>query len=204
MSHARLLKKEPAFGLMKKIKEFIEGYESNKLGWIIREGSIILPGSRIGKKLETGHNVIIRERCTIGDNVKIWSNTVIDYGGKIGSNVKIHCNCYIAQHTVIEDNVFIGPGVVTLNDIHPGCKFSRECMLGPTVEEGAQLGGNSTILPRVRIGRKSLVGAGSVVACDIPPFSVAYGVPARVRKSVFDLKCRTGLTDKPYKHGEWK
>lgn len=189
---------------MKEIKESVEGYDSKRLGWLIREGSFILPGSKIGKNLETGHNVIIRERCNIGNNVKIWSNTVVDYGCRIGSNVKIHCNCYLAQYTVVEENVFIAPGVTTLNDFHPGCKHSKECMRGPIIEKGVQVGGNSTILPYVRIGRRSLVGGGSVVTSDVPPFSVAYGVPARIVNSVFDLKCKTGLMDKPYKCDEWR
>jgi len=189
---------------MGEVKEFIKGYDAEKLGWIVREGSHIMPGSKIGRSLETGHNVIIREDCTIGDNAKIWSNTVIDYGSVIGNNVKIHYNCYITQYTVIKDNVFIAPGVITLNDFHPGCNYSRECMRGPTIEEGAKIGGNCTLLPHVRIGKGALIAAGSVVTKDIPPFSVAYGVPARVVGSVSKLKCKTGLTDSPYRpEGEY-
>jgi UDP-3-O-[3-hydroxymyristoyl] glucosamine N-acyltransferase len=67
---------------------------------VIRAGSIIYLGSKIGEYFETGHNVIIREENIIGKNVKIWSNTVVDYACKIGNNVKIHCNCYIAQLTI--------------------------------------------------------------------------------------------------------
>jgi len=172
-------------------------------GWIVREGSFIEPGSKIGKNLEMGYNVMIRENCIIGNNLKVWSNSVIDYGCVIGNNVKIHCNCYIAQYTTIEDNVFLGPGVITLNDVHPGCEHSRECMRGPIIEEGVQVGGNSTILPYVRVRRRSLIGAGSVVTKDVPPFSIAYGVPAQVKGSVFDLRCTTGLTDKPYEEENW-
>ncbi len=189
---------------MLELKEFMEGYDAKKLGWMIREGSFVLGGSKIGRNLETGHNVVIRENCSIGNNVKIWSNTVVDYGCRIGNNVKIHCNCYLAQYTIVEDNVFIAPGVVTLNDFHPGCERSGTCMGGPVMEEGARIGGNSTILPYVRIGKRSLIGAGSVVSRDVPPFSVAYGVPARVVKSVFDLRCKTGLTDRPYEPDSWK
>jgi len=172
-------------------------------GWIVREGSVIELGSKIGKNLETGHNVVIRENCVIGDNLKIWSNSVIDYGCVIGNNVKIHCNCYICQYTTIKDDVFVGPGVITLNNLHPGCEHSRECMRGPTIEEGVQVGGNSTILPYVRVGKRSLIGAGSVITKNIPPFSIAYGVPARVKGSVFSLNCKRSLTDRPYKKGVW-
>lgn len=183
---------------MKKAKNTPESHNAKEHGWILREGTFIEPASKIGRNLETGHNVVIRKDCVIGDNVKIWSNSVIDYGCIIGNNVKIHCNCYVSQHTTIGDNVFLAPGVVTLNDMHPGCEYSRWCMRGPTIEEGVQVGGNSTILPFVRIGKGSLIGAGSVVTKDIAPLSVAYGVPARVVGSVFNLGCKTGLTDKPY------
>jgi len=187
---------------VERMEEILESYNAEKLGWIIRDGSFIELGSKIGKNLETGHNVVIREKCIIGDDLKIWSNSVIDYECIIGNNVKIHCNCYVAQYTQIMDNVFLGPGVVVLNDLHPGCKYSRQCMRGPVIEEGVQVGGNSTILPFLRIGKSSLIGAGSVVTKDIPPFSVAIGAPARVVNSVYDLRCKKGLTDKPYKKDE--
>jgi acetyltransferase-like isoleucine patch superfamily enzyme len=62
-----------------------------------------------------------------------------------------------------------------------------------------QIGVNVTILPFVKIGEGSLIGGGSVVSRDIPPYSLAYGNPARVVGDVRDLKCETGLTDRPYK-----
>ena len=85
----------------------------------IRQGTIIYGGSDIGRNLETGHNVIIREQNVIGDNFCIWGNSIIDYGCKIGNNVKVHNNVYVAQFTIIEDNVFLAPGVCLANDIHP-------------------------------------------------------------------------------------
>jgi len=166
---------------------------------LIRRGTVIYRGTIIGKNLVTGHNVVIREENLIGDDLNIWSNSVIDYGCKIGSNVRIHSVCYIAQFTTIEDDVFMAPGVMIANDIHPGCEFSRKCMRGPTIKKGASIGVNVTILPFVTIGENALVGSGSVVTKDVPAASVAYGNPARVHKSVYDLKCVSGLTDKPYK-----
>jgi len=185
------------------MKEILKGYSAKEKGWLIREGTFIEEDNKIGIKLETGHNVVIREKCVIGDNVRIWANAVIDYGCTIGNNVKIHCNCYVGQFTTIDDDVFFAPGVVTLNDLHPGCKYSASCMHGPTIEQGVQIGGNSTILPHVKIGRGSLIGGGSVITKDIPPNSVAYGNPARVIASVFGLRCKTGLTNKPYSEDSW-
>jgi len=165
----------------------------------IRSGTVIYGGTIIGNRLATGHNVVIREENVIGDGFNVWNSTTIDYGCKIGNNVKIHCNCYVAQFTVIEDNAFMAPGVTIANDIHPGCEFSSKCMRGPHIEEGVQIGVNVTILPFVRIGAHSVIGSGAVITKDVPPGSVVVGNPGRVICTIHDLKCETGLTDKPYK-----
>jgi len=165
----------------------------------IRSGTVIYGGVKIGNNLQTGHNVVIREENTIGDDFNIWNNSVIDYGCQIGNRVKIHCNCYIAQFTIIEDEAFLAPGVTIANDPHPGCEFSSKCMRGPHIHRRAQIGVNVTILPFVHIGENCLIGAGSVVTKDIPPYSLAYGNPARVVGDVREITCTTGLTDRPYK-----
>lgn len=165
----------------------------------IRSGTVIYGGVEIGRNLQTGHNVVIREENRIGDDFRIWNNSVVDYGCKIGDGVKIHCNCYVAQFTVIEDHAFMAPGVTITNDIHPGCEFSLECMRGPHIGKRAQIGANVTIIPFLTIGEGSLIGGGSVVTKDIPPYSLAYGNPAKVVGDVRDLTCITGMTDKPYK-----
>lgn len=169
----------------------------------IRSGTIIYLGSVIGNNLETGHNIVIREENSMGHDFSIWNNSTVDYGCKIGHNVKIHCNVYIAQFTTIEGDVFIAPGVIVANDIHPGCKFSKECMRGPVIKKGAQIGVNSTILPFIVIGEKTLIGAGSVVTKDIPAETFAYGNPAKIIGSIYDLKCITKLSDRPYKKEKW-
>ncbi len=166
----------------------------------VRSGSVIYGGSRIGCNLETGHNVVIREENNIGDNFRIWNNSVVDYGCAIGSNVKIHNKVYVAQFTVIEDDVFIGPGVTLANDIHPGCPDALKCMRGPYINKGAQIGINCCILPRVVIGEYSVIGAGSVVTRDIPAGVIAYGNPAQVICDIGDINCTTGLREKPYDH----
>jgi acetyltransferase-like isoleucine patch superfamily enzyme len=164
----------------------------------IRGGTRIYLGSRIGHRLETGHNALIREENLIGNDLHIWSNSVVDYGCRIGSRVKIHTNVYVAQFTVIEDDCFIAPGVTIANDIHPGCAESTRCMRGPTIRKGAQIGVNATILPFVTIGRRALVGAGSVVVHDVPDETVVVGNPARAICSIHDLRCRTVLMRRPY------
>ena len=159
----------------------------------LRSGTVIYAGSTIGSGLQTGHNVVIREQNALGDNVQIWNNTTVDYGCRIGSNVKIHTNCYIAQYTTLEDDVFMAPGVTIANDLHPGCAYSGECMRGPTLKRGVQVGVNVTIVPYVTIGEYSVIGSGAVVTCDIPPHSLVVGNPGRVIKQVEQITCKTGI-----------
>lgn len=153
----------------------------------IRSGTVIYAGTTIGAGLETGHNVVIREENKIGDNLNIWNNSVIDYGCVIGNNVKIHCNIYVAQYTILEDDVFMAPGVIIANDMYPGFPGSKERLKGPTIRRGAQIGVNVTILPEVEIGENAMIGSGAVVTKDVPPGVVVYGNPGRVQGRVEDL-----------------
>lgn len=155
----------------------------------IRSGTVIYLGAKIGNHLQTGHNAIIREENKIGDHFCLWSNSVVDYGCEIGDNVKIHCNCYIAQYTTIEENVFLAPGVIVANDLHPGSPDAKDCMKGPVIKRGAQIGCNVTLLPHITIGEYALIGAGSVVTKDVPAYSVAFGNPARTIKKIHELRC---------------
>ena len=159
----------------------------------LRTGTVLYDGSRIGDRLQTGHHVVIREECEIGDDVSVWSNTVIDYGCRLGDRVRIHSNCYIAQFTEIEEDAFLAPGVTLANDLYPGQAASARAMTGPVVGSGAQLGVNVTVLPYVRIGQGTLVGAGSVVTRNVPAGVVAFGCPAVVRGRVEDL---VGIDDR--------
>jgi acetyltransferase-like isoleucine patch superfamily enzyme len=154
---------------------------------VLRSGTVLYAGSHIGARFQTGHHVVVREECQIGDDVSIWSNTVVDYGCRLGNRVKIHSNCYIAQYTEILDDAFLAPGVTVANDLYPGQAASAELMSGPQIGARAQIGVNVTLLPFVRIGDGCLVGAGSVVTHDLPPGTVAFGNPARVRGRVEDL-----------------
>ena len=165
---------------------------------IIRSHSVIYCNVAIGDRLETGHNVVIREENTIGERFCIWNNSTVDYGCEIGDNVRIHNNVYVAQHTTIEDDVFLAPGVMIANDPHPIC---TKCMRGPTIRKGARIGVNATLLPHIVIGEYSLIGAGSVVTTDIPPHVVAYGNPARVVQPIDSLTCPLGIVDQAYVDG---
>ena len=147
----------------------------------LRTGTVIYIGTTIGDGLETGHGVVI-------NNLRIWNNSTIDYRGIIGNNVRIHCNCYVTQYTVIEDDVFIAPGLVTLNDLYPLSNDSDKYYKGPTIKKGARIGGQVTLLPHVVVGEGALVGSGAVVTRDVEPGAVVVGNPARVINRVENLK----------------
>jgi len=148
----------------------------------VRSGTVLYAHTRIGRSFETGHHVVVREENRIGDQVSIWNHSTVDYGCRIGNRVKIHCSCYIAQFSVLEDDVFLAPGVVFANDLFPGAAHAQKVMQGPVLRKGAKIGVNSTILPGVVIGEGALVGAGSVVTRDVAPGAVVWGSPARARK----------------------
>ncbi len=145
----------------------------------IRSGSVIYGDVTIGRDFRTGHDVLVREGTTIGDDVLVGTKTVIDGNTKIGSHVSLQSNVYVPTETEIGSNVFVGPGTVMTNDEYP---IRAEAELdGPTIEDGASVGANATILPGVTIGENAFVGAGAIVTDDVPANRLAVGAPARIR-----------------------
>ncbi len=161
---------------------------------IIRSGSIIYAGSTFGEGFETGHRVTIRECSQFG--VQCRAGTLSDIQGyvKIGNYCRFHSSVHIGQKSVIKDYVWIYPYVVLTNDPHP----PSDCIEGPIIDEYAVITTGAIIMPRVRIGRDSLIGAQALVNKDVPPYAVVAGVPARVLCSVHDIKCKEGRLVKPY------
>jgi acetyltransferase-like isoleucine patch superfamily enzyme len=153
----------------------------------LRTHTVIYAGNRIGKNFQTGNKVNIRELNDIGDNVSVGTLSVIEHHVKIGNNVRIHSQVFVPEYSVLEDNAWLGPNVVLTNAKYPASPGAKENLKGPIIRKGAKIGANSTILPGVVIGENALVGAGSVVAKDVPANAVVAGNPAKIIKSISEL-----------------
>jgi acetyltransferase-like isoleucine patch superfamily enzyme len=130
--------------------------------------------------------------CEIGDESKIGTFVEIQKGAKIGCHVKVSSHTFICEGVTIEDEVFIGHGVMFINDKYPRAATSMgqlqteaDWICVPTlIKKGASIGSNATILCGVTVGEGAIVGAGSVVTHDVPPRAVVAGSPARVIRMI--------------------
>lgn len=126
--------------------------------------------------------------CTIGTGSKIGTFVEIQKGAVIGAQCKVSSHSFICEGVTIEDEVFIGHGVMFTNDIYPRStnpdgSLQAEAdwsMVETRVKKRASIGTNATIIAGVTIGESALVGAGAVVTHDVPDYAIAAGVPARV------------------------
>jgi acetyltransferase-like isoleucine patch superfamily enzyme len=130
--------------------------------------------------------------CTIDDNSKIGAFVEIQKGAVIGKNCKISSHAFICEGVHIEDNVFIGHGVMFTNDLFPKATNADGSpqtesdwkVIKTIVKRGASIGSNATILCGITIGENALIGAGSVVTKDVLPNTVVAGVPAKILKTL--------------------
>ncbi|WP_336667256.1 acyltransferase [Enterobacter mori] len=136
--------------------------------------------NKIGEGTSIWQFVVIMENAVIGKNCNICANSLIENDVVIGNNVTVKSGVYIWDGVELEDNVFIGPCVAFTNDKRPRSKAYPEQFMKTMVRKGASVGANATILPGIEIGEKAIVGAGSVVTKDVPPFAVVVGNPAKI------------------------
>ncbi|MCK5236863.1 MAG: transferase, partial [Deltaproteobacteria bacterium] len=130
---------------------------------VIRSHTVIYAGNTIGSNFQTGNKVNIRESNEIRDNVSIGTLSVIEHHIKILDDVRIHSQAFIPEYSKLMKGSWIGPNVVLTNARYPNRADTKEKLEGPTIEENAVVGANSTILPGVLVGEGAIVGAGAVV-----------------------------------------
>jgi acetyltransferase-like isoleucine patch superfamily enzyme len=150
----------------------------------------IAPDVKLGKNVKMSKFINLYG-CEIGDNTKIGAFVEIQKNVKVGENCKISSHTFICEGVTIEDGVFIGHSVTFINDPYPratangALQTESDWKVEQTlVKKGASIGSGATILSKVTIGENSIVGAGSVVARDVPANVIVAGNPARVLRSI--------------------
>lgn len=144
----------------------------------IRSHSVIYNGSTIGDNFETGHHVTIRERTNIGHAIRIGSYSDVQGDCSIGDHSNLHSNVHVGKFSSIGAFCWIYPFVVLTNDRQP----PSSDLQGVLVEDFTVLATHSVLLPGVRVGRASVVGAGSLVSKNVEPGCLVLGRPAKLSK----------------------
>jgi acetyltransferase-like isoleucine patch superfamily enzyme len=156
-------------------------------GTIVSTGAVVFAGTTVGERVIVGDQACVRERCTIGDDVVIGRGSLVENDTSVGALTKIQAHAYITAYSLLEDNVFIAPCVITTNDNFMGRTEKRhELIKGPTIRRGARVGGGAVLLPGVEIGEEAFIGAGAVVLRDVPARALMVGSPARQLREVPD------------------
>jgi len=137
------------------------------------------PSVKFGKNCLVWSFAVICQGVEIGENCAIGSGVFIGKNCRIGNNVRIQDKAHLTPGMIVENNVFIGPCVVTMNDKYPVVLNPDYAKRPPYFEEGCSIGAGAIILPGVRIGRFSVIGAGAVVTKDVIAESIVVGCPAK-------------------------
>ena len=144
---------------------------------------------RLGRDVKIFHPTLVNlYDCAVGDETKIGSFVEVQKGAIIGARCKISSHTFICEGVVIEDEVFVGHGVMFTNDRYPRATNDDGTLQGESdwsveitrVKRGASIGTHATIISGITIGEHALVGAGAVVTKSVPDFAVVAGVPAHV------------------------
>ena len=140
----------------------------------------VSPEAEIGAGTKIWNLAQVREKAVVGSCCIISKNVYIDARVKLGSNVKVQNNVNIYHGVEIEDDVFLGPSMTFTNDLYPRAFNEVWTITKTIVRKGASIGANATIVCGVTIGEYAMVGSGSVVCKDVPPYTLVVGNPARL------------------------
>ena len=149
-------------------------------------GAVVYAGASVGVRAIVGDQAQVRERGVLGERSVLGRGSTIDFDTRVGARVSIQTLVYVTAGTIVEDDVFIGPGVIMTNDDTMGRHGPETPLRGATLKRACRVGGGVVLTPGVEIGEEAFVAAGAVVVRDVPERAVVMGVPARVVRQVGD------------------
>ena len=155
-------------------------------GVLIGGNVVIHSGVRIGDGARVGDHAQIRDGALIGAGATVGSLSSIDPEVRIGDRASVQARCYLSAGTVVEEDVFIGPGVTLANDNTMDRHPPEMSLEGPLLRRACRVGAGVVVCPAVEIGEEAFVAAGAVVAADVGARSVVMGVPDRLVREVPD------------------
>lgn len=142
--------------------------------------------SQIGEGTRVWQYVVVLKGAKIGIDCNICAQTLIEGNVVIGNRVTVKSGVQIWDGSVIGDDVFIGPNATFSNDLYPRSKKYPKRFNSVTIQNGASIGANATLLPGITIGERAMVGAGAVVTKDVPARAVVVGNPAKIVRYLDD------------------
>ena len=155
-------------------------------GAVICCRAIVLAGARIGAGAIVGDQAFVRERSRVGEGSVIGRGSAVDNDVVVGARVRVQTDVYLTAYSVVEDDVFVGPGAVTTNDSTMSRHGPEYALEGARLRRACRVGGGAVLVPGVEVGEEAFVAAGAVVTRDVPPRAVVMGAPARVVREVGD------------------
>jgi acetyltransferase-like isoleucine patch superfamily enzyme len=178
-----VLGKRPRLARGSSAKGEVSGLELDE-GATVCAGAVVFAGARIGAGSIVGDQSYVRERSTVGAGSVVGRGSVIDNDVVVGARVKVQTSVYLTAFTLVEDDVFVGPGAITTNDDTMARHGPEMLLRGATLRRACRVGGGAVLTPGVEIGEEAFVAAGAVVTRDVPARAVVMGVPARIVREV--------------------
>ncbi len=155
-------------------------------GVTVCASSVVYASATVGARAIIGDQTQVRERSVIGARSVVGRGSTVDNDVLIGDGVLIQTLVYVTGGSVVEDRVFLGPGVTTTNDDAMGRHPPGAPLLGVTLRRACRIGGGVVLTPGVEVGEEAFVAAGAVVTRDVGAREVVIGVPGRILRRVPD------------------